>query len=246
MAKKYASEMVKLMQSWLGKKESDGSFKEIVDIYNSIKHERGPMSYDYAWCAATVSAAAIKLGYTDICPVEMSCSRLITMAKNMGIWIEDESITPTPGMWLLYDWDEKNKKGDNKGDPEHIGLVEKVNGKEIYIIEGNYCNAVKRRIVEVDGIYFRGYIAPKYDAEPTVKIFPVKRSTSKTGFHRCTGNLNLRTGPSTKYKMLELMPKDSIVTAMGEYASNGKTDWLLVAAESGLTGWCSSKYLEKI
>ena len=88
---------------------------------------------------------------------------------------------------------------------------------------------------------------PKYDAaSDEIKVFPVKSSSDKRGFYRCTGNLNLRTGPSTKYKKLELMPKDSIVTAMGEYASNGKTDWLLVTSESGLTGWCSTKYLEKI
>ena len=84
---KYASEMVKLAQSWLGKKESDGSHKMIVDIYNTYKPlPRGTkMQYDWPWCACTVSALAIKLGYTDIVPIEMSCSKLIELAKKKGI-----------------------------------------------------------------------------------------------------------------------------------------------------------------
>lgn len=245
---KYASEMVKLAQSWLGKKESDGSHKMIVDIYNTYKPlPRGTkMQYDWPWCACTVSALAIKLGYTDIVPIEMSCSKLIELAKKKGIWIEDESITPTPGMFLLYDWDEKNKKGNNLGDPEHIGIVEKVNGKEIYIIEGNYGNAVKRRIVEVDDIYFRGYIAPKYDAEKKETVLPVKYDATKLGVYRCTAGLNLRTGASTSYKVLELMKKNSKVTCLGHYSKNGSRNWLMVASENGKVGFCSTKYLEKL
>ena len=47
--------------------------------------------------------------------------------------------------------------------PDHIGTVEKVEGSLITVIEGNYSNAVKRRVLEVNGRYIRGYICPKYD-----------------------------------------------------------------------------------
>lgn len=243
---KYASEMVKLMQSWVGKKESDGSYKEIIDIYNSIEHKRGPMSYDWEWCAATVSAAAIKLGYTDIIPIEMSTNNQIKIAKEMGIWKEDESVVPQPGWLVFYDWDD-NGVGNNKGEVEHVGLVEKVSGNEFEVIEGNYDNAVKRRKLKVNGKYLRGFAAPKYDPEnETIKVLPVKHIPEKMGVYRCTGNLVLRAGASTKNKKLETMPKDSRVTCWGVYSLNGKTIWLLVAAESGLVGWCSTKYLEKV
>ena len=33
------SEVVKLISSWIGKKEADGSYKEIIDIYNSFTGE---------------------------------------------------------------------------------------------------------------------------------------------------------------------------------------------------------------
>lgn len=260
MAKKYASEMVKLAQSWIGKKESNGTHKEIIDIYNTYRPlPRGTkMQYDWAWCACTVSALAIKLGYTDIVPIEMSCSRMIALAKNMGIWVETDSITPTPGMFLLYDWDD-NGKGENKGDPEHIGIVEKVANGKITVIEGNYGNAVKRRVLDVNGRYIRGYIAPKYDEEKKetssttkpassvpVKIDPAQSfKKTKAGVYQCTANLCLRVGASTSKKKLEVMPKGSRVTCYGYYTKNGKTEWLLVIAASGKTGFCSTKYLER-
>ena len=47
---------------WLNKNEKDNSFKEIVDIYNSHKPlARGyKVKYTDEWCAAFISAVAIK------------------------------------------------------------------------------------------------------------------------------------------------------------------------------------------
>ena len=171
---KYASKVVDQAKAWLGKNEKDGSHKEIIDVYNSHRPlARGyKVSYTDAWCAAFVSAVAVKLGYTDIMPTECSCNKLIEKAKSMGIWIEDESITPTPGMLVLYDWDDKSASGDCKGGPEHIGVVEKVENGKITVIEGNHdgddadrIDGVERRVISVNGRYLRGFIAPKYDVE---------------------------------------------------------------------------------
>ena len=85
--------VVNLVNSWEGLKESDGSHKKIVDIYNSYKGllPRGlKMKYNWSWCACTWSALAIKLGYTSVMPIEISCYYLIEAAKKMGIWIEDD------------------------------------------------------------------------------------------------------------------------------------------------------------
>lgn len=162
---KTRSAVVSLAQSWVGKKESDGSYKTIIDIYNSYTGEfpRGTkMQYGWAWCAATWSALAIKLGYTDIMPIEISCYYLIEAAKKMGRWVENDAYTPKTADAVLYDWDDSGA-GDNTGTPDHIGIVEKVEGSLITVIEGNYSNAVKRRVLEVNGRYIRGYICPKYD-----------------------------------------------------------------------------------
>ena len=58
-------------EAWVGLKESDGSFKAIIDIYNSKEpFPRGTkMLYSWPWCAATWSAIAKKLGYTAVMPV---------------------------------------------------------------------------------------------------------------------------------------------------------------------------------
>lgn len=151
------------MRSWIGKKESNNSHREIIDIYNTITPlPRGyKVKYSDAWCAATVSAAFHKLGYDEICPLECGCNPMINKAIEMEIWVEDDAYIPQKGDIILYDWQD-NGIGDNKGGAEHVGIVESVIGKTISIIEGNYSNSVKRRDVSVDGRFIRGYIVPKY------------------------------------------------------------------------------------
>lgn len=162
--------IVELARSWLGKNEADGSFKEIIDIYNSHRPlARGTlMQYDWHWCACTISALAIKLGYTDIVPIEISCPQMVAIAQRMGIWQEDDRYTPLPGDIILYDWQDSGV-GDNKGTPDHIGIVEVVAGGKLTVIEGNCNEAVRRRTLLVNGRYIRGYIVPKYDAETATK-----------------------------------------------------------------------------
>lgn len=178
---KYASEVVKQAQAWLGYKESNGTHKKIIDVYNSQRPipVGYRVKYNDAWCATFVSAVFVQLGYLSICPSECSCPRMITLCKKMGIWIENENRVPNPGEIIFYDWDDSSSYAskDNTGSPEHVGIVEKVVDGIIYIIEGNYSNSVKRRKISVNGRYIRGYAAPKYDAEPNAPATPVVPST---------------------------------------------------------------------
>lgn len=160
------SEVIKLASSWIGKKESDSSHKEIIDIYNSFAgpFPRGiKMQYDWSWCACTWSSLAIALGYTDIMPIEISCGELIKRAKEMGCWQEDDGYIPSPADAVLYDWDD-NGSGDNTGWPDHIGIVDYCNPNAGYmtVIEGNYNDAVKKRTISINGKYIRGFITPRY------------------------------------------------------------------------------------
>lgn len=157
--------VVDLAESWVGKNEKDGTYKSIIDIYNTQKtFPRGiKMQYGWAWCACTWSALAIKLGYTPVMPVEISCYYLIEAAKKMGCWQESDAYVPSPGDAILYDW-EDNGVGDNKGNPDHVGTVTYVNKASGYMIvtEGNYSNSVKKRTISLNGRYIRGFITPKY------------------------------------------------------------------------------------
>lgn len=163
---KYASKVVGQAKAWLGKNEKDGSHKEIIDVYNSHKPlARGyKVKYTDAWCATFVSAVAIQLGYTDIMPTECSCNKMIELYKKLGAWVENENRVPNPGDILFYDW-EDDGKGDNTGRSDHVGIVERVVGDTITVIEGNYKNSVKRRNIRVNGKNIRGYGVPKYDEE---------------------------------------------------------------------------------
>lgn len=163
---KYASKVVEQARAWLGLKESDGSFKPIIDTYNShAPLARGyKVKYTDEWCATFVSAVAVKLGYTDIIPTECSCTRMIALLKNIGAWDERDNRVPNPGDIMFYNW-EAPATGDDASDADHVGIVEKVSGGVITVIEGNYSQSVKRRTIAVDHRYIRGYGIPKYDTE---------------------------------------------------------------------------------
>ncbi len=175
-------QVVDLVNSWIGKKESDGSYKSIIDIYNTQKSfPRGTkMQYGWAWCACTWSALAVKLGYTAIMPVEISCYYLIEQAKKMGVWVENDGYVPRPGDAVLYDWQDSGT-GDNTGAPDHVGTVTEVYPSAGYfvVVEGNYSNQVKKRTVSINGKYIRGFISPKY-SDNAVKPAAVSRDKDVT------------------------------------------------------------------
>lgn len=158
-----AKDMINVMQSWEGKNEADGSFKEIIDLYNSVKPlPRGyKLQYGDEWCAGTIAAAAIKSGCVDLIGRECSCSAYIEIFKRLGIWIEDGAITPLPGYLILYDWGECKQPNDNM--PDHIGIVEAVRDGVMSVLEGNKGEVVGRRVVNVGWGCIRGFASPHYD-----------------------------------------------------------------------------------
>lgn len=179
--------VVDLILSWEGRKESCGSHRYIVDIYNSYdgKLPRGvKMEYDWSWCACTWSALAIKLGYTDIIPIEISCGELIKAAQKMGCWQENDGYIPKPGDAILYDWND-NGKGDNTGWPEHVGTIIEVNKDAGYfvVMEGNYDDQVKKRTVSINGKYIRGFITPDYTDDVVLPPLQLSGKDLKTIAH---------------------------------------------------------------
>lgn len=155
--------IVALAQTWLGCRESNGTHKPIIDTYNKIKPlPRGyKVRYTDEWCATFISALGYSLNALDIIPAECSCSKMIEGFKAIGCWKENDDYTPKPGDIMFYDWQD-NGKGENKGNPDHVGIVEKVEGNQITVIEGNKNEAVARRYLTVNGRYIRGYGLPKY------------------------------------------------------------------------------------
>lgn len=158
-------------KAWHGKKESDGSYKEIVDVYNSAAKEKA--GYSWPWCAEFISSIGIKIG-ADF-PISASCGEQISMWKKKGCWVEDDAYVPTPGDVIYYDW-EDNGKGDDTTGHDHTGMVIEVNGSKFKVEEGNKKNAVGTRTMSINGQYIRGYAVPKYDSavEPAPAPAPTK------------------------------------------------------------------------
>lgn len=195
-----ATALVEQARKWIGANESDGTHKKIIDIYNEHKPlaRNYKVKYTDAWCATFGSALAIILGYTDIIPTECGCGNQIELWKKIRCWVEDDSYVPNPGDYIYYDWNDTGD-GDNTGWPEHVGIVEKVENNIITVIEGNYNNSVKRRVIKVNAKNIRGYGVPKYDKELTTKEESVVKDNTSTKTEKakvkkqgvCTVELNV-------------------------------------------------------
>ena len=212
------SDVVKKINSLNG----ESGHKWVVNTYNSIRPlPRGyRLQMDDYWCASTIAAIFHSLGYDDL--AECSCSVMIAKAKNLGIWVENDAYRPQVGDLLLYDWQDSGK-GDNIGDPDHIGIVIKVNGDTLTIREGNKKGTVGNRTIKVNGKTIRGYITPPYEDDsamiPTEPTNPTPstekpaeeaNSASKQGKYiigrtytiNVRTSLNVRRGAGTNYALV--------------------------------------------
>jgi len=187
------NKVVNVMRDWVGATYKSAKHYDIVNTYNGHKPlARGyALKMDDAYCAATISAAWIKSGTVAVAVTEVSAPKIVTLAQQKGIWVENDAYVPKPGDAIAYDWDDDGD-GDNKGSPDHVGIVEGVSGNTITVIEGNMGSAgvVGRRKIQVNGRYIRGYICPKYASLATeepkkgdceVKA-PVLRKGDRSGY----------------------------------------------------------------
>lgn len=157
------NKVVDVMRSWLGWSEANGKFRTIIDLYNTQRPlPRGyAVQYDDEWCATCVTAAGIQAGLHDIILGECGCGKMIELYRAAGRWEENDAYRPEPGDIIMYDWQDTGK-GDNTGGADHVGIVEKVVGSTITVIEGNKGEAVARWTLAVNGRYIRGYCLPDY------------------------------------------------------------------------------------
>lgn len=161
--KELRQKFVSAAVSYIGCKESNGSHKQIIDLYNTIKPlPRGyKVKYTDDWCATFVSAMAVKCGLGAIIPQECSCEKQIELFQRMGAWIENDAYTPSAGDIIYYDWQDSGA-GDNKGWSDHVGIVVSSNADTIKVIEGNNGDAVNYRSIAINGRYIRGFGVPDF------------------------------------------------------------------------------------
>lgn len=227
--------VLNIARGWIGLNEADGSFKEIIDIYNSYTpHPRNyKLKYTDSWCMAFVSSCFIKAGLTNLCPIECSCGSAIELAENMGIWEENGAITPAVGDLIMYDWDKKD------GWPEHVGIVESVNNNEFVVIEGNKSDAVGRRTVTVGSASIRGYVKINY-GQSNATVTPIMPNGTPVNYKvkvNTPSGVNCRAEPNVSGKKITAYANGTVLNVTKE--SNG---WLYVND----TGWVSGQYCTKV
>ena len=202
--KQLRNKPVEWLEQFNGCTKGSAGHKKILATFNSA-YKGYTMTVNDYHCAATVSAAFIATGLTDIFPcIECSCGRMITAAKKAGIWEERDSYEAATGDVVLYDWDDSGA-GDCTGAPEHVGLIVSRSGGYFDVFEGNMTGGKQgHRRLAVNGRYIRGFILPKYAKKATSSgaASSSSSSTSSTGIK--VGDkvrvLNAVTYDGTKFK----------------------------------------------
>lgn len=266
VSKVTAENILDIARSYIGCKESDGSHKKIIDLYNSHK----PLSRGYAvrytdsWCDTFVSAVFIKAGATDLIGgTECGVEEHVKKFKAKGIWQEDGTIIPKPGYIIVYNWDKTSQPNDGYAD--HIGFVEKVSGKMITAIEGNYKDSVGRRTnIPVGWGPIRGYAIPKYAAGSSAAAVVTKPTTPEkapagsgpnmTEKFKGTvtaSSLNVRKQPATKIsgKNVETcsfspLKKGTVISVCDTLTGASGKPWYFIKY-NGKYGYVSAQYVEK-
>ena len=150
---------------YLGITEGGMEHLQILKDYNALANTKGGLPRGHKavqsddWCAIFAAGQAHALGLTEVYPMECSCSKIIEIAKEKGIWIEDDSYIPVFGDWVLYAW--KGQEGqENDLAPNHIGTIYHSDGEIMLAVEGNKGDAVGVRALAVGDKRIRGFVHP--------------------------------------------------------------------------------------
>ena len=163
------AKIVAVAKSYIGTCGGSSAHADILHYFNSVKPFGYTAHKSDLWCAEFASACAIqafgKTAAKKFFPLSAACTYIINKAKEMNIWVESDKYIPEAGDWILYDWNDSGK-GDNKGQPDHVGIVEYYKAGYIHVIEGNMGaepGKCGRRKLRIDGRYIRGFVTPDYD-----------------------------------------------------------------------------------
>lgn len=255
-------DVLSLAGSWVGLNESDGTHRQIVDIYNSHRPlaQGYLLSYTDSWCDATVSAVFIKLNATELIGgTECGVERHIQLFKAANIWIEDGTIIPKPGDIICYNWDSSYQPND--GFADHIGFVESCDGVNIITIEGNCNHAVRRVQIPVGYGYIRGFARPNYAKETNV----IPEASSKGDSDKDTnerkrtflfegvvnvGSLNVRTWAGVEYEKIKSIPQiqNGKHVAVMDYTINDSNGdpWYYICIDGEIFGFVKADYISRV
>ena len=184
----------------LGAAEGGMEHLQILKDYNTLAGTKGGLPRGHKavesddWCAIFAAGQAHRVGLTDVYPMECSCSKIIEIAKGMGIWIEDDGYIPVPGDWCLFAW--KGAEGqENTLAPNHIGAVYFSDGEIFLTVEGNKGDKVDTWALTVGDKRIRGFVHPDFSRcigksiAPSEPVQPIYRRLDEVPeWGRATGD----------------------------------------------------------
>ena len=149
----------------LGVAEGSAGHLAILKDYNTLANTKAGLPRGHKavpsddWCAEFAAGQAHALGLTEAYPMECSCSKIIEIAKEKGIWIEDDNYKPAFGDWVLFAW--KGQEGqENELAPNHVGTIYGCDGEIMVSVEGNKGDKVDTRALAVGDKRIRGFVHP--------------------------------------------------------------------------------------
>lgn len=155
-------------KQFIGVKQGSNKHKQIVNGYNGVKPlpRSYRVKYNDSWCATFVSYVALMCGVKNF-PYECSCYYMTQQAKKNKQVVK----VPKVGYLVMYDW-------KNDGTINHVGIITKIDGDNLTVIEGNYSKQVKTRVINRKNVEIECFIKIEYDT-PITEEKPVKTDLTK-------------------------------------------------------------------
>jgi len=149
-----SKEMIRIAMNYLSIGITDKNL--LCDYYNencaplvTKKERKYKIKYTDNWCAMFMSVCAHKAKLVDF-DYEVSVLQMRDIAKATGNYNRDFNSVKAGDM-VVYNWNDDYV-------PDHIGLIISVSDNHIVVVEGNYTNTVKVRVVRSDSKFIAGYI----------------------------------------------------------------------------------------
>lgn len=122
-------------KKYIGIKQGSADHKDIIDGYNKIRPlpRSYKVTYNDSWCAAFVSYV-LKMCNAKNPPYECSCYYM----KQLAISNNQIVTSPKVNDLVIYDW-------NNNGTLDHVGIISKISGNMLTVIEGNKSKCVGTR-----------------------------------------------------------------------------------------------------
>ena len=150
--------LVKCALKYIGVVEGTPQHHAIIDAYNKVVPlpRNYMVKYSDSWCATFVTFIFDQMEMSGLIERECGCQSMIAKCKKRNLITFKRELGQVVGNVVFYDW-------DGNGHSDHVGIIERVSSTQLVVIEGNYDNSVKERVINKNSKLLMCYLTPNYD-----------------------------------------------------------------------------------